>query len=83
MHREVDGAAEQGLLDLLGKETLAARLRQGAVLDHVAGGADDRERNARLLDPLGGGEARPHHVGLRQRERAAARADPQQAGGGG
>ena len=52
MHREVDGAGEQRLLDLLGEQALAAGLRQRPVLDRVAGGADDLE-----LDPLG---ARAH-----------------------
>ena len=48
MHREVDRAGEQRLLDLLGEQALAADLRQRPVADHVAGGADDLD-----LDPFG------------------------------
>ena len=40
VHREVDAAVEQRLVDLLGEQALAADLRQAAVLHRVAGGAD-------------------------------------------
>ena len=71
---------EQRLLDLLGEQALAAGLGQRPVLDAVAGGADHLE-----LDPLRREAVRPgqrvaDHAGLRQRQRAAARADPQDCG---
>ena len=40
MHREVDPAIGQRLVDLLGEETLAANLSQAAVLHRIAGGPD-------------------------------------------
>ena len=40
VHREVDPAIGQRLVDLLGEQALAADLGQAAVLHRVAGGAD-------------------------------------------
>ena len=77
MHREVDVAGEQRLLDFLGEQSLAAGFGQWPILDDVAGGADDFD-----LDPLGvearrGGEPALHLARLHQRQRRAARADAQ------
>ena len=41
VHREVDAAVEQRLVDLLAEQALAADLCQRAVLHRIAGGADD------------------------------------------
>src|SRR6202035_4846279 len=48
MHREVDGAAQQRVLDLLGEQPLAANVTERPVLNDIAGGADDFD-----LDPRG------------------------------
>ena len=70
--------SQQRLLDLLGEQALAAGLRQRPVLDAVAGGADHHE-----LDPRPARSHAPRPAPsrtmprLRQRQRAAARADPQ------
>ena len=43
LHRvdgDIDAAVQQGLLDLLGEQGLAADFQQAAVLDAVAGGDD-------------------------------------------
>ena len=56
MHREVDRAGGQRLLDLLGEQALAADLRQRPVLDRVAGGADGPELDALGRKPM---RARP------------------------
>ena len=77
MHRQVDGAGEQRLLDLLGEQALAAGLGERPVADHVAGGADDLKRDPLGGDAVGGGEAGAHLPGLGQRQRAAAGADSQ------
>ena len=75
MHRKVDAAGEQGFLDFLGKESLAANIEQRPVLNGVARGADGPDG-----DPLGCDLMRPrqpvaHLMGLRQRQRAAPGAD--------
>ena len=77
MHREIDRAGEQRLLDLLGEQALAAGLRQRPVLDAVAGGADHLDRDPLGLEAMRRGQRRAHHARLRQRQRAAARAEPQ------
>ena len=82
MHGEVDAAGEQRVLDLLGEQALAADLRQRAVADHVAAGADDLDADALGREPMRRGQARAHLPGLDQRERAAARADAQHGVGG-
>ena len=83
MHREIDGAVEQRLLDLLGEQALAADLRERPVLDHVAGGADRHDRDRVGCDPVGGRQPGTHLVRLPQRQRAAARADAQKRCGRG
>src|SRR5260370_371233 len=82
MHRQIDGARAERLLDLLGEETLAAGLRQRPVADHVAGGADDLELDALRGKRMRGGQAIAHLSGLREPERAAACADDERRGSG-
>ena len=82
MHREIDRAGRQRLLDLLGEQALAAGLRQRPVLDAVAGGADHLELDPLRVEPVRRGERLAHHARLRQRQRAAARAEPQDRAGG-
>ncbi len=76
----IDPAGEQRLLDLLDEQSLAARFRQGPVLDGIARGLDDDD-----LDGIGcrergydGGQRVAHQAGLRKRELAAARAQSQE-----
>ena len=80
MHREVDGAAEQRVLDLLGEQPLAAEVVERPVLDDVAGGADDLDLDPRGIEAAGRGEAALHLARLHQRQRRAARADAQNGG---
>ena len=63
VHRAVDAAVEQRLLDLLGEQPLAADLEQAAVLHAVAGGGDEDERRDLVL-------------GLGRRRRARRRSSP-------
>ena len=61
----VDAAVQQGFLDLLGEQRLAADFQQAAVLDAVAGGGDLDQRGD-LVGPVrgakGGGDAELHHA---------------------
>ena len=77
---KVDPAVEQGLLDLLGEEALAAGVGERPVLDHVTGGADGLDLDRVGRPAVRGGEAVAHRARLRQRERAAARADAEDGG---
>ena len=83
MHGDVDLAGGERLLDLAGKEPLAADLLERAVLHPVAGGLDHRDLERRL----GQIERLPKPaaclVRLRERKRRAARADLEGAGRGG
>ena len=83
MHREVDAAVEQRLLDLLGEQALAADLGQRAILDDVARGPDHRDLDRLGRDAMSGREPRAHLMRLPQRQRAAAGADAQKRRGGG
>src|SRR5262249_40072314 len=84
MHRDIDGAGQQGLLDLLGEEALAAGLGQAAVADAIAAGRDwhDRDRIERHELGMSGGQGGAGNLGLSQRQRAAAAADSNQGTGG-
>ena len=77
MHRKVDGAIEQRLLDFLGEQPLAAGFRERPVLDVVPGGADRDELDPGARKPVGCEERRANELGLFEGQRAAARADPQ------
>src|ERR1044072_7659966 len=75
MHREVDRAGEQRFLDFLGEQPLAAGFAQRAILDAVARGADRDDLALLLAQAVRAAERGAHQVRLRERERAAARAD--------
>jgi hypothetical protein len=80
MHREIDGALDQRLLDLLGEEALAADLLEPDILNPVAGGADDGDLGGRQIG-MRGGKPRLHLLRLGQRQGAAAGADAESAVG--
>ena len=71
MHRGVDAVREQRLLDLLGKQALAADLGQRAVLLLVTGGLDDHGLDSAVRGKLGmgGGQTGAHLARLGERER--------------
>jgi hypothetical protein len=71
MDGDVDAAVQQGLLDLLGEQGLAADLHQAAVLDLVAGGDDLDQHHLLERQVHGGGDGPLHHPGLGQRQGAA------------
>ena len=81
MHREVDGPLKQRLLDLLGEQPLAAHLRKRPVLDAIAGRLDDLNFDQPGVDAVRRRQRRARHMGLRQRERAAARSEPENCRG--
>jgi len=85
LHRvdgDVDAAVQQGFLDLLGEQGLAADFQQAAILDAVAGG-DDLDQGDKSFD-LGIGHAeRPadgalHHARLGQSQARTPGADAQE-----
>ena len=85
LHRvdgDVDAAVQQGLLDLLGEQGLAADFQQATVLDAVAGG-DDLDQRDQGFD-LGVGHAQGaadgalHHAGLGQGQARTSGADAQE-----
>jgi hypothetical protein len=82
MHREVDGPRQQRLLDLFGEQPFAAGFRQRPVLDAVAAGADHFDRDPIGIEAMCLRQRLPHHVRLRQCQRAAARSEPQDDVGG-
>jgi hypothetical protein len=69
VHREIDLAAQQRLLDLADEDAAAPR-RQRARRDAVALGGDDRELHVEPGD--GAAQRRGYLPGLRQRQPAAA-----------
>ena len=79
VHARVDPAVEQGFLDLLHEEPLAAR-RSERSRHSVAGRPDEDQlhREARMARRERGADA----LGLHPRQRARARAEPQPAGSG-
>ena len=79
MHGEIDRAAEQRVVNLLGEQPLAAEVPQRLVPDAVAGRGDRLERDGILCEAVRIDEQRPHMVRLPQSERAATRADQKRA----
>ena len=77
MHRDVDGARELGDVELLGEEPLAAGFRERAVLDGVAGGLDDFQREVALVASERRCQPLLRLVGLCEGEGAAPGADDQ------
>jgi hypothetical protein len=77
MHREVDARREQRLLDLLGEQALAADLRQrrSRIMSPLVRMISSAMRSARSA--CAAARRAAHLPRLRQRERAAARADAQ------
>jgi hypothetical protein len=71
MDRNVDLARQQGLLDLLGEQALAADLAQRAILHLVAGGLNDADLDGagRGQVRMGGDQARARLVRLGKGER--------------
>ena len=82
MDGEVDAAVEQGGIDFLGEQTLAASLGERPILDDVAAGANDGDRDARLVPAVGGGETAARLLRLGEGERRAARAEGEEDCGG-
>jgi hypothetical protein len=71
MHREIDAAIQQGVIDLPGEQGPAADPSQRNIGHHVSGGPD-----VHSLGCLAGcGEQRAHTLGLPPRKRAASGAD--------
>ena len=79
MHGEIDRAVEQGVVDLLGEQALAAEVAERLVPDAVARRGDGLERDGVLSEAVRIDEQRPHMVRLPQSERASARADQKRA----
>ena len=52
MHGNVNLAAQQSIIDLLGEQTLATNIGQGLVENLVAGGLDDDNLDSALLSQL-------------------------------
>ena len=77
MHREIDRAVDQRLVDLLGEQPLAADVGERPVLHHVSGRADRAQFDSPGVEAVGGGKPRAHLARLRERKRTAARADAQ------
>src|SRR5258705_8616985 len=69
VHRDVDAAVEQRILDFLGEKPLPLELVERPVHFRVAARLDDHDLRAHPLC----GEAIPHPLRLPQRQRAAAR----------
>ena len=84
MHRKIDAAVDQRLVDLLGEQPFAADLGKPPVLHPIAGRADRHDFHHLGRRELGmrGRQAFAHQLGLAQRHRAAASADAQRAGRG-
>ena len=81
MNGEVDLARQQRLLDLLGKERLAPRLRQRSILNAVPGGSDAAQLDVGGIKTVRGHELRTNGSCLGECQRRAARADAQDARG--
>jgi hypothetical protein len=83
MHRDVDAAIQQRLLDLAGEQALAADFLQRLVEDLVAGDLDHRDREGGLGQVEGGHQAGARLVRLGQRQGRSTGADFQGCGGRG
>ncbi len=69
MHGDVGLVRQQGLLDLLGEQSLAAHLRQRPVLDAVARRLDRLYLELINAGAVHGLQPRLHLAGLRKRQR--------------
>ena len=79
MHGDIDPLTEQGLVDLLGEQPLAAEVAQRLVADAVAGGGDRLKRDGVLTKAMRSDQQSAHMVRLPQSERASARPDEELA----
>lgn len=77
MHRDIDPAVDQRLLDFLSEKPLAADFRQWPVLDPVAGCLDDNDLEGLFGQAMGRHQPVAGFMGLCQRQLAASRADTQ------
>jgi N6-L-threonylcarbamoyladenine synthase len=78
MDGAVDQAFEQGCVQFLGEEALSPSFRKRAVEDSIAGRSDGLDGEPLGGKALSGGDGRARLLRLRERERTAAAADPQQ-----
>ncbi len=72
MHRQIDLAGSERLLDLLGEHALAAEFGQRPVADAVPGGCDGDNLDVTGRQPMGGGEAVAGLARLGKRKRRTA-----------
>ena len=77
MNREIDRPLDLGHIQLARKQALAADLAQRAVLNQVAAGLDDDNFDVLFGQTMREGQTATGLMGLRQRQRAATRADSQ------
>ncbi len=84
MNGEIDASVDERLLDFLGEERFAADLGERPVGDAVAAGAHRHDRDGARRRQGGMRRRKPRHrlLRLRQGERAAARAEPEDRGHG-
>src|SRR5918993_821410 len=80
MHREVDRALEERDVELLREQALAAGLRERSILDRVAGGLDDAQRQLVGREAVRAAQPVLRLVRLRERQGRAAGADDQGRG---
>lgn len=81
MDGKIDFPIEQCLFDLLCEKPFTPLLRQRAILDRVARGANNDKLDCIVSDPRCRGQSCTHGPRLHESERTAARADAQRAGG--
>ena len=81
MHGDIDRLTEQGLVDLLGEQPLAAEVAERLVADAVARGGDGLKRDGVLTKAMHVDQQSAHMVRLPQSKRASARADEKLAFG--
>ena len=84
MDRDIDATVDQGLLNFLGEQGLAADFEQATVLDTVAGGddLDQGDSGVHLVvgHPHGGGDGALHHARLGQGQGGTSGADTDREG---
>jgi hypothetical protein len=81
MHGEIHSALDKGLVDFLGKQSLATEIAQGLLADAIARCSDDAELDIALIETVSGDHERPHMPSLPERERAASGANQERAFG--
>lgn len=83
MHANIDAAGQQGLVDFLGENALAANIGKGGVFRLAAVTACRKNLNGDpvFLDVMGLGQQRTHQPRLGKRQWASACSDPGEWGG--